>query len=687
MYQPNLIEQTLIDHCQQLKQAGWRSILLLEGDAQWRQAWVAKLIQTMQWSNGLHTAELTQHLQKYLGQEFQFVHIDSQDGLSADKIAALSGTIIPGGLLIISLDERVLAGDSALRQALPWHAQDVSIYSYFNQRLIKTIKQSAGNIYYRQNSSLTCNALPLPESGFSYPTSWTKAQNQLIEQSLILSQGVLTITADRGRGKSAALGEIARRHLNRHQAIVLVAPAKRCLTIFYQWLGERCQQLLTFLPPDLAVVTEAPEDAVLIVDEAAAMPAPLLKQLIKKYHKAILATTVQGYEGSGRGFAKHFLTELDEAKAPHLNIQLDQPIRWAIHDPLEHWVQDTLLMQKKPNKQALSIAATGDCVTGPDEQCYQIAWLDKKQLAKDPHPYFYLLSQAHYRTKPEDLKYLLDSPFLKLAALYQNQHLCAVCLISLEGGLPEELALACSQGTRRPNGHLTSQIIAAQMGDIEFAKLKGWRIVRIAVANARQNSGLGSLLLNWLTTQAKQQQVAYISASYSASIGVCHFWLKNQFINIRLSHTAEHHSGFYSLLSIKAIEMAPAHVNQLSIQGMTHLLYQISDYQQLSAEQIWHWLAGFISPPLSANEINLANGFSQYATNWQAAKLSIFKQCLEHAKTLIKHQDKQMLAVLTALLIKHKPLPEVAKTHGFAGQKALIKWLRARLKEIFTESR
>lgn len=51
----------------------------------------------------------------------------------------------------------------------------------------------------------------------------------------------------------------------------------------------------------------------LIVDEAAAIPGPLLRQLVTRFPRTLLTTTVQGYEGTGRGFLLKFC-----ASFPHL---------------------------------------------------------------------------------------------------------------------------------------------------------------------------------------------------------------------------------------------------------------------------------------------------------------------------------------------------------------------------------
>ena len=85
---------------------------------------------------------------------------------------------------------------------------------------------------------------------------------------------------------------------------IVTAPAKR-----HGCTGTICGREVRFIAPDALLASDEQADW-LVVDEAAAIPAPLLYQLVSRFPRTLLTTTVQGYEGTGRGFFAEILRSL-----------------------------------------------------------------------------------------------------------------------------------------------------------------------------------------------------------------------------------------------------------------------------------------------------------------------------------------------------------------------------------------
>jgi tRNA(Met) cytidine acetyltransferase len=97
-----------------------------------------------------------------------------------------------------------------------------------------------------------------------------------------------------------------------------------------------------FMAPDALLASNA-RASWLIVDEAAAIPAPLLRQLVARFPRTLLTTTVQGYEGTGRGFLLKFC-----ASFPLRQFSLLDPIRWARAARWKRWSANCCCLAMKP---------------------------------------------------------------------------------------------------------------------------------------------------------------------------------------------------------------------------------------------------------------------------------------------------------------------------------------------------
>lgn len=114
--------------------------------------------------------------------------------------------------------------------------------------------------------------------------------------------GVAAVTAARGRGKSALAGQLISRIAG---SAIVTAPAKAATDVLAQFAGEKFR----FIAPDALLASDEQADW-LVVDEAAAIPAPLLHQLVSRFPRTLLTTTVQGYEGDRTWFFAEILRSL-----------------------------------------------------------------------------------------------------------------------------------------------------------------------------------------------------------------------------------------------------------------------------------------------------------------------------------------------------------------------------------------
>lgn len=318
----------------QMKREGIRRLLVLSGEEGWCFDHVLKLRDALPgdwlWISPQPDAEnhcSPSALQTLLGREFRHAVFDARHGFDAAAFAALSGTLKAGSWLVLLLPVWEEWENQPDADSLRWSdCPDPIATPHFVQHLKRVLTADNDAILWRQNQ-------PFSLAHFTPRTDWHPAtgapqpeQQQLLQQLLTMPPGVAAVTAARGRGKSALAGQLISRIAG---SAIVTAPAKAATDVLAQFAGEKFR----FIAPDALLASDEQADW-LVVDEAAAIPAPLLYQLVSRFPRTLLTTTVQGYEGTGRGFLLKFC-----ARFPHLHrFELQQPIRWAQGCPLEKWL-------------------------------------------------------------------------------------------------------------------------------------------------------------------------------------------------------------------------------------------------------------------------------------------------------------------------------------------------------------
>lgn len=397
-------------------------------------------------------------LRRLLGTGVDAVVLDVHDGLDPDTLAQAQGFVRAGGRLI-------LTGPPV---AVPSPQTQVTDGAPGTTRLHARLQQVLGP-GTRDPVRPTASA-PGP----------THAQDRLVDALTRAWQGPAradVVLAERGRGKSAALGRAIRQLGAARVAVSAPNP-------------DAVRELLAFAAPAQPTwvpVQDLPHAGtwdVIVLDEAAGVSVPLLQALTDAHPRAhlALATTTAGYEGTGRGFVLRFLHWLDQQPRPVHRHTLSQPLRWAPGDPLEGRLRAALLLD----------ATLGPADPTQPVQTAQIAaeMLSEAQLGE----LMGLLIHAHYRTTPADLLRVLDAPNLRLHLLLQGDHVVGVNLLALEGGLSPSRCAQATTGQIRLRGHALPDTLMTQARALNAGALDWVRSVRIAVHPDLRGQGAGRRL-------------------------------------------------------------------------------------------------------------------------------------------------------------------------------------------------
>lgn len=518
----------------QMKREGIRRLLVLSGEEGWCFDHALKLRDALPgdwlWISPQPDAEnhcSPSALQTLLGREFRHAVFDARHGFDAAAFAALSGTLKAGSWLVLLLPVWEEWENQPDADSLRWSdCPDPIATPHFVQHLKRVLTADNDAILWRQNQ-------PFSLAHFTPRTDWHPAtgapqpeQQQLLKQLMTMPPGVAAVTAARGRGKSALAGQLISRIAG---SAIVTAPAKAATDVLAQFAGEKFR----FIAPDALLASDEQADW-LVVDEAAAIPAPLLHQLVSRFPRTLLTTTVQGYEGTGRGFLLKFC-----ARFPHLHrFELQQPIRWAQGCPLEKMVSEALVF----DDENFTHTPQGNIVISAFEQTL---WRSEPET---PLKVYQLLSGAHYRTSPLDLRRMMDAPgqyFLQAAG--ENEIAGALWLVD-EGGLSQQLSQAVWAGFRRPRGNLVAQSLAAHGNNPLAATLRGRRVSRIAVHPARQREGTGRQLIAGALQYT--QDLDYLSVSFGYTGELWRFWQRCGFVLVRMGNHREASSGCYTAMAL-----------------------------------------------------------------------------------------------------------------------------------------
>uniref|UniRef100_A0A4W4FDD3 RNA cytidine acetyltransferase n=1 Tax=Electrophorus electricus TaxID=8005 RepID=A0A4W4FDD3_ELEEL len=372
-------------------------------------------------------------------------------------------------------------------------------------------------------------------------------------------RSTVALTAARGRGKSAALGlALAAAVAFGYSNIFVTSPSPDNLHTLFEFIFKGFDalqyqehldyEIIQSLNPEFnkAVVRVNifkehrqtiqyihPADAVKLgqaelvaIDEAAAIPLPLVKKLLGPY-LVFLSSTINGYEGTGRSLSLKLIQQLRQQSADSQQslsaenkmtstarlvaartlheVSLHESIRYAPGDAVEKWLNEILCLDCLSVPRIISgcpLPETCDLyyVNRDTLFCYHKASETFLQRLMS------LCVASHYKNSPNDLQMLSDAPAYHLFCLLPPvppthnslPEVLAVVQMCLEGEISRQSILNSLSRGKKASGDLIPWTVSEQFQDSEFGGLSGGRVVRIAVNPDYQGMGYGTRALQLL---------------------------------------------------------------------------------------------------------------------------------------------------------------------------------------------
>lgn len=256
-------------------------------------------------------------------------------------------------------------------------------------------------------------------------------------------------------------------------------------------------------PTDSSKLSQA---ELVVIDEAAAIPLPYVKSMLGPY-LVFLASTINGYEGTGRSLSLKLLQQLRVQAVPvgaNTNlvnkkenaaatgrtlheIALEESIRYKPGDSVEKWLTRLLCLDATSVAPILSGCPPPDgCdlyyINRDTLFCYHKASEEFLQRLVA------LYVASHYKNTPNDLQMMSDAPahhlFCLLGPVDPNRkslpEVLVVVQVCLEGEISKNTVVDGFSRGQRASGDLIPWTVGQQYQDADFPRLSGARIVRIA---------------------------------------------------------------------------------------------------------------------------------------------------------------------------------------------------------------
>ena len=667
-----------------------RRCIILQGDAGWQHQAVNSLLAQFDSDRVIVVSQQNDIEYRFptvdfhrtktvIGQDLDAVVFCVDDHFAVDSFGLVVGTIRAGGALILCFGNRLPAS--------LWMQRFISI--------TQTYLDKSEFDWYQQGETLP-TLVALPERN---PTIIPTAdQQQAVEAIIKVVTGhrrrPLVMTADRGRGKSAALGMAAAKLLSDgKQKIIITAPSLSAVdSVFIHAKASFPNAVVTnnkvtlpggelcFMAPDALCQSDISADLVM-VDEAAAIPSRILQQLLSKFSRLVFATTQHGYEGTGRGFTVRFQSILSALTPDWRSYQLITPVRWRSDDQLEAWSFEALLFNASPVvDEDVAQAQLADCQF--ERIPAQTLVADTKLLQQA----FGLMVLAHYRTRPSDLQLLLDNPDVSLYVVRHQSKVIACDWLMTEGEFEPVLSDAVYRGERRLSGHLLPQSLLAHVGLDDAGKYRYQRIVRLAVHPAVQRRGIGQALVDYIA-DAIEAQCEVLGASFACDHEMLAFWQQCGFELVRLGIHRDEVSGCYASVMLRPLSSFGQSLHSRAVQRFEQ---QWDDLLLMQFKSIESELVIAIAQLLPLKLIQWSDIDWQDITRYGQAQAG-YAFCQLALRQYIAHMirrpvfmmlSEQAQSLCVKRILQNQPVPVVCSALHLTGKNELDVLLRQTVAEL-----
>ncbi|NHJ00618.1 MAG: tRNA(Met) cytidine acetyltransferase [Candidatus Heimdallarchaeota archaeon] len=631
----------------------------------------------------------TKDIPRLLGQTIDFIFIDFRGDISANSMCILLECIRGGGLIFLLITSQDLK--SYLQG---WNGKFPT--SIFRQWFFANLSECSEHLLInpkKEEIQARFNPMPyaitLSKKIIEIPVS--EEQQRFINTLLLKlvdnksSNFCSVLTANRGRGKSAAVGIAIGIFLTdqvKHPFYINISSPylSNCQTLFkfitlifslkgrdplirkkdnmiYE-LSLSNKIKITYLNPD--EVIEKSRANLVIFEEASAIPVDILKAILARKVLKIYIATIHGYEGGGRGFQYKILKYLERQEKIHVsNFELKTPIRYLSEDNIEEFLNKVYLL----NAEAQELP---EHLKNIENQEYNsVSYKNTDQLFSKEgsnilRNHIGLLLHSHYRNQPNDLELLANSEKHYLEGIYSkidtNKNFLFVSILISEEGLLDDDEISLLTSGKFLEGNLIPSVIIRYFSE-EFSNLKGLRIVRIATHPSLMNRGLGKVAVSHLIN--KNHDNDWLGVSFGATRKLVKFWGKLGFVPVHIRPIKTKETGTWNLvmiqpLSLIAKRIIPSFSKDFQLQFINLLRHSLHSMEPEIVQEILKWCNNIPSyaPELTSSGKYRLKQYLEGKINFLLAVDSIYALTMKYfvTKSSIKLSNSQEILLITRVL-------------------------------------